>query len=40
MNPNEKYASMIRQYELNHELMDSRGKLRSQKEFMIFDESV
>lgn len=36
----DKYNSLIRQYERNHEIMDSQGKLKSQKDFMIFDESV
>jgi hypothetical protein len=36
----EKYNSLIRQYERNHEIYDSQGKLKSQKDFMIFDESV
>ena len=36
----EKYASLIRQYEKNHELTDSFGQLKSHKELMIFDESV
>ena len=36
----EKYASLIRQYEKNHETTDSLGRLKSQKELMIFDESV
>ena len=40
MNQKEKYASLIRQYEKNHELTDSAGRLKSQKELMIFDESV
>jgi len=36
----EKYASLIRQYEKNHEMTDSLGNLKSHKELMIFDESV
>jgi hypothetical protein len=36
----DKNLSLIRLYERNHDLTDSKGKLQSQKEFMIFDESV
>ena len=35
-----KFGSLIRQYQKNHDLTDSKGKLQSLKEFMIFDESV